>query len=112
MQHVFTTASSYCHLPVCPIRGRLHTYLDCIAKMVQVAGSNQAIATVVARACQDQHPGVAGAGVLCCQGAGDAKPCQLHELVNAKPQRPHELLINRDRLLLRPVWQSRQGGSL
>ena len=70
------------------------TCLHGIAKMVQVSCSHKAISAIVAWAGNDQDTRVGLLGVLRGQRCGTGQPCQLHELVHAEAQRPHQLLVH------------------
>ena len=78
------------------------TDLNSVAKMVQMAASNQAIPSIVPWASDDQHHPVRRWRKLCPDSLRDAEASQLHELVHTEAQGTHELLIHSLRLLLAP----------
>ena len=70
---------------------------------------HQAVAAVVAGAREHEHARVRGCGVLGAGGGGHRQPCQLHQLVHAEAQWPHQLLIQRLRLRLLAAGAAVQG---
>jgi len=74
---------------------------DLVPEMVKMTGSNKTISTVVAGTTKDEDPWVRVRRVNLRLGDGgsDRKAGEFHELVDRKPQRAHEIVVDRQRIL-------------
>lgn len=74
--------------------GRSGPYLWLVAKVVQMTCCYKAIASIVARSTNDEHPPVRAGRILAGQRCCTGQSSKLHELVDGKAEWSHQLLIN------------------
>lgn len=72
-----------------------------------MAGTHQAIATIVAWTARYEHFGVRRGWILLLDGVGTAEPRQLHELVYAELVGREQFLVNGRRFFLVKVAERR-----